>query len=412
VTRPRTALVVGAGIAGPAVAMALQKVGIEPVVYEAHPTAADDLGAFLTLGSNGVHALRVLGADRPVLALGFQTPGITLRNHRGRRLGTSRTGVALEDGTTSQTLRRADLYRVLHEIAAARGVAFEYDRRLVTAHETGDGVRVEFADGGEAYGDILIGCDGIRSTVRTIIDPTAPAPTYTGLVGTGGYARDVAVDIEPGSYEMVFGRRAFFGYALDPGGEVWWFANLPRPHEPDRAELAATTEARWREQLESAFAGDHGPQLPLIAATPRLLGTGPIHSIPHLPRWHRGRIVVVGDAAHAPSPTSGQGASLAIEDAVVLARCLRDQPDATEALRGFEQARRARVEQIIAWAARINNAKAPGPVGRVVRDAMLPLVLRLTADNKAVRESYGYRVEWKEPVPAPGSASAGLGGGG
>lgn len=401
-TPPRTALVIGAGIAGPAVAMALQKAGIEPVVYEAHPAAADGLGVFLTLGSNGVHALRVLDADEPVLALGFPTPGITLRNHRGRRLGSSRTGVPLADGTTSQTLRRADLYRVLHDTAVARGVAFEYGRRLVAAHDTGDRVRAEFADGSEAYGDLLVGCDGVHSTVRTIIDPAAPAPTYARLLTTGGYARGVAVDVEPGSYEMVFGRRAFFGYALEPGGEVWWFANLPRADEPARGELAATGESRWREQLESAFAGDHGPLLPLVRATPRLLGTGPIHTVPKLPAWHRGRMVVVGDAAHAPSPSSGQGASLAVEDAVVLARCLRDEPEPTAALRAFEQARRARVEQIIAWAARINNAKAPGPVGRVVRDAMLPLVLRLTADSKAVRESYGYRVEWEAPATVPG----------
>ncbi|MGW0227100.1 FAD-dependent oxidoreductase [Actinopolymorpha singaporensis] len=405
-TRPRTALVIGAGIAGPAVAMALQKAGIEPVVYEAHPSGADDLGVFLTLGSNGVHALRVLDAAEPVLALGFPTPGVTLRNHRGRRLGSSRIGVPLADGTTSQTLRRADLYRVLREIAVARGVRFEYGRRLVAAHDTGDAVHAEFADGSETYGDVLVGCDGINSTVRTIIDPAAPAPTYTGLVGTGGYARGVAVDVEPGSYEMVFGRRAFFGYALEPGGEVWWFANLPRPHEPARSELEATTESRWREELESAFAADRGPLLPLVRATPRLLGTGPIHSMPHLPLWHRGRMVVVGDASHAPSPTSGQGASLAVEDAVVLARCLRDLPDPVAALREFEQARRPRVERIIAQAARVNNAKAPGPVGRVVRDAMLPLVLRLTADSKALRESYGYRVEWAAPA-----TTAGFGGG-
>nr|WP_269091112.1 NAD(P)/FAD-dependent oxidoreductase [Actinopolymorpha cephalotaxi] len=404
-------MVIGAGIAGPTVAMALQKVGIEPTVYETHPHDTDGLGVFLTLGSNGVHALRVLDADEPVLALGFPTPGITLRNHRGRRLGSTRTGVPLQDGTTSQTVRRADLYRVLHETAAARGVAFEYGRRLVAAHDTGDGVRAEFADGSEAASDLLVGCDGIHSTVRTIIDPAAPAPTYARLVGTGGYARGVAVDVEPGSYEMVFGRRAFFGYAREPGGEVWWFANLPRPKEPGRGELEAITESRWREQLESAFAGDHGPLLPLIRATPRLLGTGPIHAVPHLPTWHRGRMVVVGDAAHAPSPTSGQGASLAVEDAVVLARCLRDVPDPAAALREFVRARRPRVERIIAQAARINNAKAPGPVGRVVRDAMLPLVLRLTADSKAARETYGYRVDWGAPVTAPGSASAGLGGG-
>ena len=91
-THTRTALVIGGGIAGPATAMALQKAGIDPVVYEAHPTGADGIGVFLTLGSNGVDALRVLGADKPAVAAGFPTPGITLRSGTGKHLGVSRTG--------------------------------------------------------------------------------------------------------------------------------------------------------------------------------------------------------------------------------------------------------------------------------------------------------------------------------
>ena len=121
----------------------------------------------------------------------------------------------------------------------------------------------------------------------------------------------------------------------------------------------------------------------------------PIHSIPHLPHWHRGRMLVLGDAAHAPSPSSGQGASLAIEDAVVLGSCLRDEPDIGAAFARFEQIRRPRVERIIRWAARVNSSKAAGPVGRVVRDAVLPFALRLGARSGAHEQTYGHRVEWR-----------------
>ncbi len=145
-THTRTALIVGGGIAGPAAAMGLQKAGIDWVVYEAHPTGADGIGAFLTLGSNGVDALRVLGADKPAVAAGFPTPGITLRSGNGKRLGESRTGLALPDGTTSQTVKRADLYRTLHEEALARGIRIEHGKRLVEAEDTADGVRAVFAD--------------------------------------------------------------------------------------------------------------------------------------------------------------------------------------------------------------------------------------------------------------------------
>jgi FAD-dependent urate hydroxylase len=397
-TRTRTALIIGGGIAGPATAMALQKAGIDAVVYEAHPTSADGNGVFLTLGSNGIDALRLLGADKPAVAAGFATPGITLRSWTGKRLGESRTGQALPDGTTSQTIKRADLYRALHDEALARGIRIEHGKRLLDAQDTGDGVRAVFADGSEATGDVLIGSDGVHSTVRRIVDPNAPAPTYAGLITNGGYARGVRVDTEPGSYEMIFGKQAFFGYAAAPDGEVWWFANLPRRDEPVRGELRAVSGEEWRSRLLKLFADDAGPAIPLIQATPEMLAMTPIHAIPHLPVWHRGRMIVIGDAAHAPSPTSGQGASLSIEDSLVLAKCLRDLPDVPAAFGGYEAIRRPRVERIIKWAARINNSKAAGPVARVFRDAMLPTILKLTADSKALRQTYDYHIDWDAPV--------------
>lgn len=388
-TRTRMALVVGGGIAGPATAMALQKAGIDSVVYEAHRDGADAVGAFLTLGSNGLAALRLLGVEPRA---GFPTPAITLRSWTGKQLGE----VPISAGDTiSRTLKRADLYGLLREEARARGIRFEHGKRMVAADEAGDRVTAHFADGTEATGDLLIGCDGVHSTVRLSIDPAAPAPTYSGLIGTGGYVRGVPVDGEPSRYEMIFGRRAFFGYATAPDGEVWWFANLPRRHEPAAGELRAVGEDEWRRRLLEHYAGDAGPAVALIEATEALKPMSAIHSIPHLPVWHRGRMIVVGDAAHAPSPTSGQGASLAIEDAVVLARYLRDEVGPQAAFARFEAARRPRVERIIKAAARINDSKAAGPVARVLRDALLPKILRLTADGKAHRQTYGHRIEWE-----------------
>jgi 2-polyprenyl-6-methoxyphenol hydroxylase-like FAD-dependent oxidoreductase len=399
-TRSRSALVIGGGIAGPATAIALQKAGIDTVVYEAHSSAADGIGAFLTLASNGVDALRVLDADAAVLAVAFPTPGITLRSGTGKRLGESPTGGLLPDGTTSQTIKRAELYRVMRDAAASRGVPIEHGKRLIDVQDNGDGIRAVFADGSEALGDILIGCDGVHSTVRRMIDPAAPAPAYSGLLTTGGYTRSVRVDNAPGSYEMIFGKRAFFGYALAPDGEVWWFANVPRRDEPPRGEVERISGEDWRGQLLELYADDAGPATELIDATDEIMSMSPIHSIPHLPVWQSGRMIVLGDAAHAPSPTSGQGASLAIEDAVVLAKCLRDLPNPQAAFAAFEAARRPRAERIIKWAARINNSKAAGPVARVFRDAMLPAILRMTADSKALRQTYDHHIDWLSPALA------------
>jgi len=400
VTRLRTAIIIGGGIAGPATAMALAKAGIDATVYEARPGGADGGGVMLTLAVNGIDALRAIdaGTATAAVAAGFPTPQITLRTHTGKRLGMTSTGGALADGTVARTIRRADLYQALHSQTVARGITVVGGKRLAGAEETPDGVRAVFADGTEARADILIGCDGVHSTVRRLIDPAAPAPSYAGLLNTGGYAAGVTVPAAPGSYEMIFGKRAFFGYATAPGGQVWWFANIPQRRELKRGEAEAISNAQWRQRFADAYAEDAGPALQLIAATPDFAPMTPVHTIPHLNRWHTGRMIVVGDAAHAPSPTSGQGASLSVEDAVLLAASLRDIQPASAAFAHFETVRRPRVEKIIKAAARINNNKAPGPAGRLLRDLMLPVILKATANAKSAREVYGYHVGWDEPV--------------
>jgi FAD-dependent urate hydroxylase len=397
-TQPRTALVIGGGIAGPVAAMALQRAGIQATVYEAHPRGAEGIGIFLTLASNGIDALRTIDADKRAVAAGFPTPGILLRSSTGKHLGTARTGLSLPDGITSHTMKRADLYQAIRDEATARGIVVKHGKRLVDAEPAGDGVRAVFEDGSDATGDVLIGADGVHSAVRRLIDPDAPAPTYVGLVNLGGYARGVHVDAEPGSYTLIFGKRAFFGYLLAPDGEVWWFANVPRSDEPARGEVEAITAQAWQRRLAELYAEDSGPAVRLVQASEIASKASSIHSIPHLPVWHRGRMVVIGDAAHAPTPTSGQGASLAAEDAVVLAKCLRDLPDAQQAFARFEALRRPRVERIIKVAARINSNKTAGPVARVVRDAVLPVILRLTANSKQVNQQYRYHIDWTTPT--------------
>jgi len=409
-THARTALVVGGGIAGPAAAMALQKAGIGSVVYEAHAASAEGSGAFLTLATNGVGALGTLGADEPAVAAGFATTANTLWSGTGKRLGAAAVSMTLADGTTGYTLKRARLYQAVHDQAVSRGIRIEHGKRLVAAETTSGGVRARFADGSEATGDLLIGCDGVHSTVRRIIDPHAPAPAYAGLINLGGYVRGVRVDADPGTYHMIFGKRAFFGYALAPDGEVWWFANVPEPSEPARGSLAAISTSQWRQRLVGLFADDAGPATRLIEATSHDLAASPVHTMPRLPTWHSGRMIVIGDAAHAPSPTSGQGASLAIEDAVLLGKCLRDLPGPDQAFATFEWLRRPRAERVIKQGARINNNKAATGAARVFRDmmmpVMLPLFVRFIANGKPGKQLYGYHIDWDTPVTAdPGTTS-------
>jgi 2-polyprenyl-6-methoxyphenol hydroxylase-like FAD-dependent oxidoreductase len=111
-----------------------------------------------------------------------------------------------------------------------------------------------------------------------------------------------------------------------------------------------------------------------------------------VPHWYRDRMVLVGDAVHAPSNSSGQGSSLAIESAVQLARCLHDR-DVPEAFAAYERLRRPRVERIAARASKINHSKVPGPVARRLMPALMPIVLKLMRPEKTLGAEQRYRVD-------------------
>jgi 2-polyprenyl-6-methoxyphenol hydroxylase-like FAD-dependent oxidoreductase len=191
---------------------------------------------------------------------------------------------------------------------------------------------------------------------------------------------------------------------VSPSGEIWWFANPPSRRALTRDELAATTGEQWKARLIDLFAADAGPAVDIIRSTTDLaIGTNQ-HDMPTVPTWHRGPMIIIGDAAHAASPSSGQGASLAIEDALVLSQCLRDIPDAGSAFAAFERVRRPRVERVVAFGARSSSSKAPGPAGRVVRDLALPFVLKWVA-KQSQDWLFGHHIDWGARIH-PGARAA------
>ncbi|MGY1780073.1 FAD-dependent oxidoreductase [Geodermatophilus sp. SYSU D01036] len=390
------AIVVGGGVAGPVAAMALQRVGIEATVHEAHPAPEGDVGTWLGVQVNGLDALRAVEAEDAVRAAGFPTHTIEFRSGTGRVLGASTTGDPAGRRDAGISVKRSDLYRTLHAEALRRGIEVRYRSRLTGAEDTGGGVTAVFADGRTETADLLVGADGVRSVVRPLVAPDAPPPRFVPVLITAGYSSHVPADAEVGRLTMVFGRRCFAGYLAAPDGGTWWFANPPLDREPADGEVAGTPGPRWRALLYDLLRGDRSPLVDLVEATPGPLRGWTTYDVPTVPRWSRGRTVLIGDAAHATSPASGQGSSLAMEDAVVLASCLRDLPP-DDALRAFEQRRRARAERVVAQGFRRSSAKPPPAVGRAVRDAVLPLVLRRHDPAAWVRT---HRVE---PLAAAGA---------
>ena len=385
---PRTALVIGGGIAGPVLAMFLERAGITPVICEGRPGPADDTGAFLNLAPNGLAVLETLGLAEQIAARGTPTTSIEFLNHRGKRLG--------RFPETTILIRRGALNRALREAAVARGIRFEYGRRLVEIHRPdAGGVIARFEDGTEARGDLLVGCDGINSATRRAIMPGARGPEYTGVIDSGGFASAPPGSKADGVMRMIFGLRGFFGYQVVPSGEAFWFENFHQASEPERSALDAISDLEWRQRLLELHADDAAPVTDIIRSAVDPAGRWPIYDLPTLPAWHRGPVCLIADAAHATSPHAGQGASLALEDAIVLAKCLRDIPGLEHAFTAFESHRRPRVEKLVREARRQGRRKtAANPLSRRVRDLVLPFFLELGL--RSLRDVYQYRVDWRD----------------
>ncbi|MEU6994890.1 FAD-dependent monooxygenase [Streptomyces sp. NPDC046465] len=356
------ALVIGGGVAGPATAVALRSIGVDVTICEARPREDGDAGLWVMVAPNGLAALDALGLKQAALRA-------------------SLVGAVGPSGFAP--IRRAGLYGLLREAAVARGARIEHGRKLVDADTTAEGadrVVARFSDGSSLSGDLLIGSDGIHSRTRSVIDPAAPTARYVPLLNLGGFARAVDAPGEPAQLRFVRSRKGFFGYTTSGRREVWWFANLPWGAEPSRRELAAMGRDMLTDRLLDTFAEAPSFVADVIRATHTDLYALPTHDLPTVPTWRRGSMVLVGDAAHATTPTSGQGSSMALEDAVILAKCLRDLPG-PRALAHYEQLRRRRVEAVVELGARASAAKVNGAVPHGSLDWV-----------------HDYRVDWASPA--------------
>lgn len=371
-------LVIGGGIAGTATALALRKAGFEVAVHEAHPDSAEDIGAFLTLASNGMRALAQLDASEAVTAIGFPLTSLRVMDGTGTEVAHAPMGEAGDPLLRYRCLRRGDLSTALQAEAARRGIALRHGARLASVEEGPGGVTAHFTDGSTATGDLLIGADGLNSVVRRSFAPDTQ-PFYAGQRVFYGYTRAASPPAPDACITMVRGSAAAFGYTVSPDGETYWFARVtegPLPAE----ELAEGTPTDWRALLLPLLREDTTPAADIVAATADDLMVTNATEIPTGTAWRSGRTLLIGDAAHAASPATGQGASMALEDAVVLAKALRDAPDTDAALDLYETLRRPRVEHNITVS------------GNISRGTHTPSAAR-PSEEEVVR-----LLEWDSPV--------------
>ncbi|MEV6635903.1 FAD-dependent monooxygenase [Actinoplanes sp. NPDC051470] len=341
----RKVIIAGGGVAGTATALALLEAGIEAEVYEAHASAGEDAGAFLTVMRNGMAALAEIGAAEAVDAVSFPARAVALLDAQGRRLGHR----PIEG--PARSLTRAALYRALQELATTRGIPVHHGKRMTGASSSPDGVEVRFADGSRANGDVLVGADGVHSRARRLIDPHAPEPRYSGQHVVYGYAPGNPAGLDLDEYYMVRGSRAFFGLTAPGGdGRTWWFA---RVHGDQPA--AGLSPDQWRDLALQMCRDDATGVHALIAASGTDVVGSDSYDIPTTPHWHNARMVLTGDAAHAAVPAAAQGASMALEDAVALATALHDHHDPMIAFAAYEGRRRAETEETVAVSAKLSS---------------------------------------------------------
>jgi 2-polyprenyl-6-methoxyphenol hydroxylase-like FAD-dependent oxidoreductase len=352
------ALVVGAGIAGLAAAIALQRSGREVVVLERAPELRG-IGAGISLWPNAVNALRRLGIGDAVESAGAPAHDAAFRSRRGSQLGASITAqLPGRFGAPLVIVHRARLQAVMLEALAPAAVRLGAECVGVTQDERD--ATVHLAAGGTEQGAVVIGADGLHSRVRSALLADG-LPRDAGITAWRG-----VVPLDDGLRRGIrsgesFGRGALFGVAGLDGSQAYWWASV-RCVDTEGADPAAEKASLLHE-----FSRWHAPIPELVAATPpeaiirtRLYERSPLEQL------SRARVALVGDAAHPMLPNLGQGACQAIEDAVVLADALEGTHDVVTALARYSALRAGHTAAVIRASgqmSRVAHVRSPLAVG-------------------------------------------------
>lgn len=310
--------ILGGGIAGLSVALALRKQGYNPRVYERRAVPAT-MGAGVTLWPNASFVLEELGLLQDIAAIGGRPLTMRRQDAAGNALGGLDIGLLDRTmGYPTYTVLRRHLQEVLLDHAARAGIAVEFGRRAVAIELDAHGRAVaHFENGASIRPDLLIGADGRMGSVARKFVAGDNTPVYQGFVNWIGVAQAPHALVDDMLIQDFWGAGERFGCVPIRPDLMYWAAAQVRPLSK------AMPTADMCKEIEDLFGEWPEPVAHLIRATPanaiRLIA---VHDLEPLQMWSRANVLLVGDAAHAPLPTSGQGACQALEDAWHLARCL------------------------------------------------------------------------------------------
>jgi FAD-dependent urate hydroxylase len=333
-------IVVGAGIGGLTAHLVCKRAGFEVEHYERQPRLGP-AGAGIVLWPNAVKILLALGLGERLGRIGQRLERFVTRTHRGVPLTEMPVGeLERKLGAPVYPVSRTDLQTLLVDAVGAANLRL--DARCVGVEQDSSGATAQFEDGRTGTGDVVVGADGIHSVIRWVVAGEV-APRYAGVANwVGILANDGLHPHETGSEFLgegkrcgllpLSGNRVYFGFAcaMEKG--------VPAP------------EGGRRQQLRELFGGWPAP-IPAVIEQfdEQELKYLEIHDLPPLSRWSLGRITVLGDAAHATTPTLGQGGCQAMEDAILLARCLGSTSlGVADGLARYEVKRKERAEMVVA----------------------------------------------------------------
>ncbi len=333
-------IVAGGGIGGMAAALALHRAGLGVTVVERAPVFGE-VGAGLSLWPNATRVLQSLGVLDEIMARGEAVTRFNLQ----RPDGTSISSISMAGySTPAVCVHRADLHRALFALLPV--ASLEAGQVMQSFAEHAGGVTARFAGGREIRADGLIGADGIHSVVRAQLHGVAP-PVYRGYCIWRGIAPDLG-GLVRGHISETWGAGRRFGIMPIGQGRICWYATRNGP--PAQPDAPAGRKA----EVQELFHDWHHPIPALIKATaPADILKNDARDRNPLRAWGRGRVTLLGDAAHPITPNVGQGACMAIEDAATLAKLLPGAADLAGAFRAYEAVRGPRTAYIARQSRRI-----------------------------------------------------------
>ncbi|MFE1191383.1 FAD-dependent oxidoreductase [Streptomyces olivaceoviridis] len=358
----RTVLVIGGGAAGNAVTVLLRRAGLTVDLIEAKDDWNATAGSGITLQGNALRVLRELGVWERVKASGFAFDSVGITAPDGTLLHVARdlrTGG--DDLPATVGMQRPQLQQILIDAVRAGGATVRLGTTAEILGQDADGVSIRFSDGGEGRYDLVIAADGLGSSTRAAIGIDArPEPTGMAIwrVAAPRPAGVVRTD-------LAYGGPAYIaGYC--PTSDTTLYAYVVEGNR-DRASIPPETYADEMRRLASAYGG-HWPEITEHITDPAKVNYTWFDRLLVEGSWHRGRVVLIGDAAHCCPPTLAQGAALSLEDALVLARLLTASDTWDDALfQAYYERRVARVRPVVEASVRIGQWQLDG-----VRDADLP----------------------------------------